>query len=82
MDIAKFKETHGELRRELGTPVRDNVIQKVMILEYILQIQAGSLFGIDLGRGGTEVRHLGESIHTNKNSIATSGPQKLNDEIH
>ena len=82
VDIAKFEEAHGESGRELGTSVHDNVIQKAVMLEYILQIQVGSLFGINLGHGGTEVRHLGESIHTNKDSIATSGPWELNDEVH
>ena len=82
VDIAKFKKIHGELGSELGISVHDNVIQKAVILEYMLQIQAGSLFGIDLSRGGTEVRYLGELIHTNKDGIAISRPQKLNDEVH
>jgi len=82
VDIAKFEEAYSESECELGTSVHDNVIQKAVILEYMLQIQVGSLFGIDLSRGGTEVHHLGESIHTNKDGIATSGPQELNDEVH
>lgn len=82
VDVAKFEEARCESGRELGTSVRDNVIRETVMFEYMLQVQAGGFFSVDLGCSGTKVRHLGQSVHTEQDCVATARSREFYDEVH
>jgi hypothetical protein len=69
---AKFEEFDGEIRCKLGASVGDNIGGESMEFEYMLDIEFRRFFSGDVCGCGTEVCHLGESVHTDKDGIVAA----------
>ena len=76
------KKSQPEVRRELRTPIRDNVIRKSMEMHHLLENKQSSLLRGDVLVAGQEMGHFRESIHHNQNGVKTTRNGKISDEIH
>src|ERR1700694_381295 len=68
--------------RELLPPIRDDFEGESVILEDMVEVQLGSLFGRDIGTGGTEMCHLRQAVDAYVNGIEPGRWWELDDEVH
>src|ERR1700694_4650022 len=67
--------------RELLSPIQDDVEGESVILEDMVEIQLGGLFGRDVGTGGTEMCHLRQAIDTYVNGVEPGRRREFDDEV-
>ena len=68
--------------RELLPAIRDNVEGKSVILEDMVEVKLGGLFGRDVRTGGTEMCHLRQAIDTYVNGVEPGRRREFDDEVH
>ena len=77
VSIGFLRESGGVL----GTTIRDDLVREAMELPNILQIEMIETFGVESGRGGSEMNHLASLICNSPDGVVALAGRETSDEI-